>query len=106
MASRGSGSGGGIKNQGFGLAGVAADKQYFAVVDYRPWLANADWEAIKMMYMYYAINKWENSKPGYVTEIRDYLNSKGKPGKLPKGSYSVAMKINGSYPIKLNYQIK
>jgi hypothetical protein len=79
----GSGSSGGIKDPGFGLAANASDKQYFAVVDYRPWLANADWEAIKMMYMYYAINKWENSKPGYITEIRDYLEDKGMPGKLP-----------------------
>jgi hypothetical protein len=102
----GSGSSGGIKDPGFGLAGNASDKQYFAVVDYRPWLANADWEAIKMMYMYYAINKWENSKPGYITEIRDYLKGKGMPGKLPKGSYSVGMKIHGSYPKTLNYQIK
>lgn len=100
------GNGGGIQNPGLGLAAFSADKQYFAVVDYRPWLANADWEAIKMMYMYYAIDKWENSKPGYITEIRDCLKNKGMPGKLPKGNYSVDMKIFGTYPKTLNYQVK
>jgi hypothetical protein len=98
----GGGKGGGIGNQqaGLGLAAFPPDKQYFAVVDYRPWLANAEWECIKMLYMQWAVHAWEKSKPSYVTEARNYLESKGKPGKLPKGDYPFEMLFNNGFEYK------
>lgn len=102
----GGNSGGGIGNSmpNLGLAGFSSDKQYFAVVDYRPWLANADWEFIKMMIMYYAVKKYENNQPGKVPVVRNYLQAKGMPGTLPKGDYQVKGKAAGHGQHTLNYK--
>ncbi len=108
LAGLGGGSGGaGISlNQGLGLAGIAQDKQYFAVVDYRPWLANADWEFIKMIANFYAAQVWENSHPEYLPEVRDCLEGKGRPGKMPKGNYTLNVQSQGSGLRVINYTIK
>lgn len=104
----GGNTGGGIGQQmpGLGLAGVSADKQYFAVMDYRPWLANADWEFIKMMIMYYAVKKYEDSHPGKIPVVRDYIQAKPMPGTLPKGTYTLSAKANDTGVRVLQYQLK
>lgn len=101
-----SGKPGNALNPGLGLAGIASDKQYFAIVDYRPWLANADWEFIKMMANYFAAEKWEGSHPEWLPEVYNFLEAKGKPGKLPAGTYSFNVRANKAMIRILNYQVK
>ena len=105
------GNGGGQQNGqnlllNLNLNGIAVDKQYFALVDYRSWLAASDWEFTKD-YMIGVALKHHNQDPenSNVVKLVSYLSGISGAGLPPKGAYPFRYVFKGGYSKAMSYTI-
>lgn len=92
-------------NLNLNLNGISPDKSFFAIVDYRPWLANQDWEFCKTK-MIEGMAWWKGNDKFDHPEVLKLINHlTPKTIARPKGTFHYQFLFHGKYTIDRTYYL-